>query len=280
VSAVPPEVLLLAENSNAYTPLGPRDERIETDGWVLWLWGGSTHPGGTVAQRFRLEPDEVAPTVAEIRRLVAERGRPASTWEVGSSATPADLGERLLALGMVPDDEHEVAAMVLTGPPAGEASAGVEARPVETLDEFVAAQAVAWEAFKLPEEHRRAERESLADRFLEQRDSDRGATFAAWLEGELVAMATATFTEHGVVLNAGSTLPHARGHGAYRALVRARWDEAVRRGTPALITQAGAMSKPILERLGFREVAQIRIYLDDPSQRSAGLEGAPAHDGS
>ena len=34
------------------------------------------------------------------------------------------------------------------------------------------------------------------------------------------------------------TLPDARGRGAYRALVRARWDDAVRRGTPALVVHA------------------------------------------
>jgi len=39
---------------------------------------------------------------------------------------------------------------------------------------------------------------------------------------------------------------HARGRGAYRALVAARWADAVERGTPALVTQAGAMSKPML----------------------------------
>ena len=46
--------------------------------------------------------------------------------------------------------------------------------------------------------------------------------------------------------------------GAYRAVVRARWDEAVRRGTPALAVGAGQMSRPILERLGFEQVLQFR----------------------
>ncbi|MGH3102662.1 MAG: GNAT family N-acetyltransferase, partial [Gaiellaceae bacterium] len=64
-------------------------------------------------------------------------------------------------------------------------------------------------------------------------------------------------------------LPNARGRGAYRALVAARWAAAVARGTPALITQAGAMSRPILNRLGFRELAEIRIFLD------RGEPGAP-----
>ena len=54
----------------------------------------------------------------------------------------------------------------------------------------------------------------------------------------------------------------ARGRGAYRALVRARWDDAVAAGTPVLITQAGRMSLPILERLGFRAVCEIQVLLD------------------
>jgi hypothetical protein len=53
-----------------------------------------------------------------------------------------------------------------------------------------------------------------------------------------------------------------RGRGIYRALVRARWDEAVRRGTPALVVQAGRMSKPILERLGFETVCEMHALVD------------------
>jgi hypothetical protein len=46
--------------------------------------------------------------------------------------------------------------------------------------------------------------------------------------------------------------------------VRARWDEAVRRGTPALVVQANpATSLPILLRLGFVEVCTQR-RLEDP----------------
>ena len=56
--------------------------------------------------------------------------------------------------------------------------------------------------------------------------------------------ASASFGERGAALFGGSTLPEARGRGAYRALVAARWDDAVARGTPVLVTQAGPMSRP------------------------------------
>jgi len=101
----------------------------------------------------------------------------------------------------------------------------------------------------------------------------RGAVYLARIDGEPVAAAQAVFTDHGMVMSGGATLPAARGRGAYRALVAARWRDAVARGVPVLVTQAGAMSRPILRRLGFREVCRIRIFLDRAGQDAAS-EGA------
>ena len=53
------------------------------------------------------------------------------------------------------------------------------------------------------------------------------------------------------------------GLGAYRALVRARWEAAAARGTPVLTVGAGAMSRPILERLGFSIVGWADNLLDE-----------------
>ena len=64
----------------------------------------------------------------------------------------------------------------------------------------------------------------------------------------------AVYTRAGGYLLGGATAEWARGRGAYRAVVRARWDAAVERGTPALAVGAGSMSRPILERLGFEQV--------------------------
>jgi hypothetical protein len=56
-----------------------------------------------------------------------------------------------------------------------------------------------------------------------------------------------------------------RGRGAYRALLAARWIEAVGLGKPALVIQAGAMSRPILERSGFESLCRIDM-LEDPGR--------------
>jgi predicted N-acetyltransferase YhbS len=64
-------------------------------------------------------------------------------------------------------------------------------------------------------------------------------------------------------LAGGATLPSFRGRGIYRALVRARWDDAVRLGADALVVIANVdTSYPILERLGFRAAGRVRLLAD------------------
>jgi len=79
----------------------------------------------------------------------------------------------------------------------------------------------------------------------------------AYLGGKPVAYGGAVAGPHGLFLTGGVTLPEARGRGAYRALVRARWDEAVSLGTPALVVHTEEASRRVLAQIGFREVAAI-----------------------
>jgi hypothetical protein len=97
----------------------------------------------------------------------------------------------------------------------------------------------------------------------ERWDSGTTVMHGVWLDGQLVSAGTCAVTPYGLALFGGATLPRARGRGAYRALIHARWREAVRIGTPVLITQAGAMSRPILERLGFTPIGRIDMLIDD-----------------
>ena len=91
---------------------------------------------------------------------------------------------------------------------------------------------------------------------------DVGALYAAWIDGRIAGAGAAYFSPRGFLMAGGSTAHWARGRGAYRALVRARWDDAAARGTPALAVQAGAMSAPILRRLGFETVCRFRRLED------------------
>jgi hypothetical protein len=85
----------------------------------------------------------------------------------------------------------------------------------------------------------------------------RADTLEALATAEAIA-AEAFGMRAGEPRNAAATAaPSARRRGVYRALVAERWREAVARDTPALTVQAGAMSRPILEKLGFITVAEV-----------------------
>lgn len=242
--------LELAENPNTYVPLAPGDERVTTDRYVLWLGGRGDEPGWNVAQRFRFGPRELDEVRAEIHRHLRSHGRTACTWEVGSSARPSDLVERLLRLGLVEEAGSSAVGMVLTGTPAGRFPEGVEVRRADSAaDESIAAE-IAAAAFGGSARPRRFDPASPV------------VTYLAYIEGEPVGRATGAFSRYGVSLFGGAVMPAARGRGAYRALVLARYSDAVERGTPFAATQGGPMSRPILDRLGFRELCEIRTLLD------------------
>jgi GNAT superfamily N-acetyltransferase len=241
--------LELAENPNAYVPLRPGHERIVTERYVIWF-GRGDHPGWTVAQRFRFGSGELDEVRRELHEHVRARGRTALSWEVGSSATPDDLVERLEALGLERDEEFVRTGMALTTEPPD--VPGVEVRHAETDADRAAAGRIGAAVFGVPE-------------WAEPEPDPGTVLYLAYVEGEPVGRATGSFSEHGVTLFGGAVLPEARGRGAYRSLVHARWKDAVGRGTPLAVTDAGSMSRPILARLGFREVCTIRCLIDRPA---------------
>ena len=243
----------VAEYPNSFSPLAPGDERIDTGRYTLCI--GTGKKWNTV-QRQRFPLEKVDAMVAEVHATLRERGRTQTQWEVGSSAPPG-LVDALLERGIARDKEPYAVALVLTSepPPIPE---GLTARRVETFEEYEAANAVQWEAFEAPEEDIAEARGFLPERYRVTPN----VMHAVWLDGEIVCAGTSAPTEHGFLLYGGATAKRARGRGAYRALNRARWDDAVARGTPALITQGGSMSRPILERLGFQRVGEVHMLLD------------------
>lgn len=215
------------------------DDRFAFAGDVGHTWGA--------VEGIRMRADQVARAVADVDALMHESDTRRTSWWLTERSTPDDLEERLLAAGCARHEEDYLhAGMLLTRePPAVD---GVEARQIETLDEFVEARHLQKAVFGTDGgEDLAAAWEVLAD-----------PIYAAWLDGRIASVGRVVFTRVGGYLMGGSTAKWARGRGAYRAVVRARWDEAVMRGTPALAVGAGPMSRPILERLGFEQVLQLR----------------------
>jgi hypothetical protein len=238
----------------APTPEGSSVTRFD-DGRICVIQG--TTWAGVSAPRFR--EDELDEMIALVHELVPSDKR--QVWWIGPSAQPANLIELLLTRGFQPaEDGPELRAMVLTSPPP-ERAPGIEVRCVETFADYTAAREVQWDAFEVPEDRREVQRQHVRNEFDESMEHGTPVTFLGLVDGRPAATGMAIASDRGVFLIAGSTAPWARGRGLYRALVRARWEYAVERGTPALITEALLdTSYPILTRLGFTDVCTIRRF--------------------
>jgi len=239
-------------------------ERVRGDGVAALLLPG---PSGALVEVRSLAGDRLESELERLRALLRERGKTRAAWFVPVGAEPADAARRLRRLGLEPYEEPpfepRFASMVRVQPTEA-APPGVVARFPETFEEYLAGVHVGEEAFAVPEEDRRAWHEHERT-IWELQASGRSPSrlLVALVDGEVVGNASALLCDHAVNLLGGSVRPDMRGRGVYRALVRARWEVAAARGTPALTVQAGAMSRPVLERLGFETVGWTDCLLDE-----------------
>jgi len=241
---VAPTLLEIAEAPGAYVV--PRHPSVVVgDGWVFLQLG----PSMGAVQRIRVAEEELEAARHEVRSLAAARELSEVGWWV-SELTPApELGRRL---GL--EHRETLTALALERP--FDADGGFEVREVTTLDDYVTAQTIDAVANDWPV----AERE----RYVEMWDVAR-ERFLMWLaldDGRPVGMARSAVAGDALVLIGGSVLPDARGRGAYRSLVAARWRSATDRGLGALVTAANTQSGPILTRLGFEPLGEIQIWVD------------------
>jgi hypothetical protein len=243
---------------------------VEAPGWFMEPTAGSlvhTTPRFVVVADtdgiwasvagIRLRDGEAATAIAEVRSVLARVNSRVVSWWLSSRSTPPAVEEQLLEAGLkiVPRD-YRLDGMLATAPPPP-GPADVEVRRATTAEEWATVRFFQDSLFDNPPD-RRPSLEALAAEF----ERTNGVLFGAWLDGELVAAAGATPSSRGMLIWGGSTKPEARGRGCYRALVRARWDEAVRRGTPALTVCANDRSSPILAKAGFERVLEFHRLED------------------
>ena len=239
-------------------PRPPDVEHVEFDGAVLAV---NPWPTAQIVSMRDRGPADVEAAVEAARAAARTRGKTIVAWWV-----PPDqdhIAPGLEAAGLVnrdtPGFEAIENAMVLITPPVGDDMDAVEVRMSETWEDFRDGSRVVEAAFGMPV----VTDDELRARYRDYRHPDNpGRRFIALIDGRVVGTSYAAFGAAGVNLFGGSVLPEARGRGVYRALVRARWEAAAARGTPALTVQAGRMSRPICERLGFVFLAPVRVFVD------------------
>jgi hypothetical protein len=235
-----------AESPNAYLPAPEGALVVDDERFHL-----SVSSDGTYAAVCRVRTDDLARVFAVVHSA-APRAR--VTWTV---ADPA-LEPELCALGChdvdPPLTSHITALATDAEPPV---VGGVEVRRIATYEQFVVGLEVSRSGWQT---------EGMEDpeAAWQRRSSRPGGEWLALIDAEPVAYAGAIAGPTGLFLTGGVTVERARGRGAYRALVRARWDEAVRRGTPALVVHAEDASRRVLERIGFVRVCDIVELVSDP----------------
>jgi GNAT superfamily N-acetyltransferase len=233
-------------------PTGHPVERVLMAGLALLTLPG---PTGSLVEPRDLGGRDIDEVVAIVRAHYRARDKDCAVWSVPEAARPEGLVGALRDCGLAVLDElpfeARVAGMALARePPPGPPE--VETRGVDSLEDFLVAQTLADDAFAMPEAERRAwEKTSEARWKLEAAGVANTRTFIASVDGEPLGSAGALLCPGHVLLVGGAVREDARGRGIYRALIRARWDAAVARGTPLLTVSAGRMSRPVLERAGF-----------------------------
>jgi hypothetical protein len=257
---VDPQLLAFAEDPAAFVRIGPDEDRVVTERAVIMLTPGE-HFWSTSVARVRFRHGDVASGLDEVRSLIRARGRRTAAWSIGPSATPAEVAPELTALGLERESESGSSILVLTQEPA-ERPSPFEVRPVSTYEDHLAAIGVKNEGFGMAAEDAEDELRRARDTFDAERGGDHSARLLV-LDGDRpIASGQAWFAAEGVYLGGGATIPSHRRRGAMSHLIAAAWSEAVRRGTPALVTSGGEMSTPPLVQLGFQMVGRIDRLID------------------
>jgi len=249
-------LLAPAEEPGLWTPPGRATRLVRGDGFTLV----ARHARGTV-EGVRLAPGAVAEAVEEARDLARALGITELVWWTGELSRPSGLLDELEDAGLVPyPDEPSLTTLTIDRPPAR--PDGVVVRGVDDLAVYREAMELDWEVWKVPEADRERRRLTAAADWDEARGHDTVVHHLAVVEGRPAGFSRLVLTGAAGVLMGGAVLPWARGRGAYRALVHARWESSAGRGVPRLVTSAGAMSAPVLTRLGFTTIGTVRLMLD------------------
>ncbi len=208
-----------------------------------------------------LEGDELDAFIARQIAYFSGRGEKFE-WKTRGHDLPADLPERLVAHGFVPEPRETVeiglAAQHADANPS--LPVGMHIRRTEDREDFVRIATMHSEVWN-------EDNSWMAD-MLETESAGGMAVYLAEVEGRVVSAAWIRFVEgtEFAGLWGGSTLEAYRGRGLYRGLVAVRAALAVSEGYKYLQVDASDDSRPILERLGFVPVTTTTPYIWTPTR--------------
>ncbi len=222
-------------------------------------WHASGRPMASLnhVHSIRLAGDDAAidARIDAVQAVVSDRGALPVTWWLGPSTTPADLGRRLAARGLVPDEPEFAMVIDVDGvpPPDGE----VIAVDSDTIDEWlsVMGRSYGW-----------TDPSAIAAWSELYRDAIREPDPPWWhvlvrADGKGVACASLfPAGDQGFVTNVG-TVPAARGAGHGTTATLATVAIARDRGYRQASLTASLMGRAMYARIGFREEARLDRFI-------------------
>lgn len=246
---------------------GPGVEVTATPRYHLTLQPDMPAAGPNSVSFIRCSARDVDDLVREVHSIVAPRHLPLM-WMLDPGTKPPDLAARLAAHGVVPDphgESFDVMVLPVTAAPSRQQVPGLEiVDALSSAESFRQADDVSGEAFRsqLPRDTP-GYAEQLERRRAGQLAAGNRRILLATLDGEPAGTGGLTLRPPGgALMNGGAVRPRFRGRGVYRALVAARLDIVRQAGLPGVSVWGGAMSGPILARLGFITVGWRKFYLD------------------
>ena len=236
-------------------------ERVEGDDAVVRVIAGEGERN--VVTWSELDEATADAAIAAASERFTLLGIRAWEWKHYSYDRPADLPRRLLAAGFTPDPAEalmiaEIGDLALDVPPPD----GVELRPVTDAHGVDALVRVHEEVFG--EDHSALGRELLAR--LGRHPPTVAAVVA--VAGDTPICAGRVRFHRGTEfasLWGGGTLPAWRGRGVFRSLVAYRAALASTQGFRYLQVDASPESRPILQRLGFVQLATTTPFISPPA---------------
>ncbi|MFR9799222.1 GNAT family N-acetyltransferase [Streptomyces sp. MS06] len=206
----------------------------------------------------RLDAAGAGPAIAGQIAHFAGLGREFE-WKVYGHDAPCDLGRRLTAAGFRAEAQETL--MVADTADVSRGVALPEGVRVQTVTDPRGVDLVV----RVHEQAFGSDGSGLRRRLLERLSADPGALVAVVALAAGVPVASARMElapgTRFAGLWGGGTVEAWRGRGLYRALVAHRARIAAERGYRCLQVDAGALSRPVLERLGFEPLTTTTPYV-------------------
>lgn len=236
-----------------------------------WMWEADRGEGWLVERQVaadgtglvvyaEMAAERVNEVIQAEKRLARQR-EGGLEWLVYAHDEPAEVGAQLEAAGFAVGPAETVLVLPVAEMQVPAADEAIDVRRVREGPDLAAVAAIRAETWG-------GDAEAMARRLAAQLGArgEEVAVYVAAVEGEVAATAQITFYPEqqfaSVVMAA--TRPAYRRRGLYRALLRARLLEAQARGVRFVDTEASEMSRPLLERVGFRPISTVRVYEWEP----------------